>query len=96
MILKDTNQEARINLTSWRNLSRSEVSGSRLLRGFTQFGELVNDASVIATQFMVLNRLCIPAPLSRGQIFEASEETVFELNRNKGNHLQYKPILIPD
>ena len=77
-------------MTSWRNLSQSEVSWSPLLRGFTQFGELVDDVSVISMQFM-LNRLCIPAPLSRGQIFETGEEMIFKLNRNKGNYLQCKP-----
>ena len=96
MILKVTSQGTRINLTSWRNLSRSEVSGSRLLRSSTQFCELLNDASVIAMEFMMLNRLCIPAPFSEGRIFETGEETIFELNQNKGNYLSYKPILFPN
>ena len=88
MILKVTSQETRRSLTSWRNLSWSEVSGNPFLRGFTQFGAHIVDASGISMPFMMLNRLCIATPSTRGRILEAGEENLLKLNRNKGNYLQ--------
>ena len=40
---------------------------------------------------MMIKRLCITAPFSRGRIFETGEEKIFKLNRNKGNYLQLNP-----
>jgi hypothetical protein len=88
MIRKATSLVTRKSLIFLRILLPRGVRWSMLLTGSMQFGTLVGVLNAVISVHEVPTRLCITAPYAGNRLFETGDEKIFQMNRNKGHHLQ--------